>query len=447
MRTKYIKYMHITKRTTPSKGYVVQYEGSTVGGVHATVKEACKTLLAAMGLRRRSQLPLRSERGGWKYKRQANTPGTLLSRTRRLLEYAHARKSRDPSMEAPAADLLASLDHVTLSGKMYKVEQALHVVSLHFKYGPCKSTLLKAFRSTPRRRSRCLEARAKFLQRVLIKCARLMAESPIPTAWPKNCNRFRDREQGPIMTLRSLKIIRKPTRLEKKTKQLLFFVEGHDDDLDLGWLLDGSEYPSLSTLTKFVEGVDRLVKAVGQAPRTCSEWRSKMRKVSKALGRRSTPRLAGNYLRRWSTRGFMIDLMRQSRVRRLQVDTALTLSGFLRMNPDQHGVLNRIYMRCLKRGDDVDSVNAFVRHFSVKPIRVELLSMYCCFADDVGFQDNDFHNFNLEAWLAAATELRAETGVEPHPVFVAKRVRCGTSESETSSSEWSDSESESSSSE
>ena len=49
--------------------------------------------------------------------------------------------------------------------------------------------------------------------------------------------------------------------------------------------------------------------------------------------------------------------------------------------------------------------------------------MYCCFAEDKGFQDEDFSNFDLRAWLAIASDLCAESGVEPHPVLVAQRVR------------------------
>ena len=49
--------------------------------------------------------------------------------------------------------------------------------------------------------------------------------------------------------------------------------------------------------------------------------------------------------------------------------------------------------------------------------------MYCCFAEDTGFKDEDFDNFDLHVWLSMASELHAETGVEPHPALVAQRVR------------------------
>ena len=49
--------------------------------------------------------------------------------------------------------------------------------------------------------------------------------------------------------------------------------------------------------------------------------------------------------------------------------------------------------------------------------------MYCCFAEDKGFKDEDFDNFDLYVWLEMASELRMEMGVEPHPALVAQRVR------------------------
>ena len=432
------KYQYMSKRTTASQeGYVVQYKGSTCGGFHKTLKAACKALMARLGVRQASQLPLRSERGAWKYKRQANTPGVLLHRARRLIQYAAARQDRDPKVEASAADLLASRDHVTLSKAMYESEEALHFVSLHLKYKPSKAHLRQAWRSVPRPESSGLGTRAQYVRQVLIKCARLMAKSPFPKAWSQNCNRFRHREQGPIMTLRSLHIIRKPRRAEKKTKSnaLMFFGEGHEDDLDLGWVLMEASTEPRETLTKFVKGVDIVVKAAGAPPRTCSEWGSKMRAVKVALGRFAPPRLTGNYLRPWSTRGYMLDIMLKSLVPRLQVDPEFPMHAFLHdMNPDQHGVLQRIYMRFLKRGDDVASVQEFIRYFSVRPVRMEFLPMYCCFAEDKGFRDEDFDEFNLEAWLTAAEELIAESGLEPHPVLVAQRVRAQQS-SESSSTE------------
>jgi len=430
------KYLYISKRTTPSQnGYIVQYKGSTIGGFHESLEAACTTLMAKLGVRRISQLPLRNSSGAWKYKRRANKPSALLRRARRLLEYAAARQARVPKVVAPAADLLASLDHVPLSKPMYEDEAALHFVSLHLKYKPSKDNLRDAWRlvsRTSESRVRGLAARVLFLRRVLITCARLMAESPFAMAWPQNCNRWRHREQGPIATLKSLKIIKKPSRLAKKTKPLLFFGEGHEDDLDLGWILVPASATALETLTSFVRGVDLLVKAVGAAPRTCTEWNSKMRAANNALGRFAPPRLSGQYLRPWITRGYMIDLMRKSRVRRVRVDPEITIHGFLRMNPDQHATLQRIYMRFIKRGDDVNSVKQFVRLFSVRQIRLELLSMYLCFADDKGFRDEDFNDFDLDAWLTTAAELCAESGVEPRPVLVAQKLRDQSSESSSS---------------
>jgi hypothetical protein len=73
-----------------------------------------------------------------------------------------------------------------------------------------------------------------------------------------------------------------------------------------------------------------------------------MRAVKVALGRFAPPRLTGNYLRPWSTRGYLLDIMLKPLVPRLQVDPEFAMHGFLHdMNPDQHGVLQRIYMRFL----------------------------------------------------------------------------------------------------
>ena len=60
---------------------------------------------------------------------------------------------------------------------------------------------------------------------------------------------------------------------------------------------------------------------------------------------------------------------------------------------------------------------------STDKFRPEFLSMHGCFAADRGFQEKDFDNFRVGAWLMAASELTQEQGVEPHVVLVAQRCR------------------------
>ena len=49
--------------------------------------------------------------------------------------------------------------------------------------------------------------------------------------------------------------------------------------------------------------------------------------------------------------------------------------------------------------------------------------MYCCFAADRGFRDEDFDGFKVGAWLTATSEMMREHGIEPHVALVAARCR------------------------
>ena len=48
------------------------------------------------------------------------------------------------------------------------------------------------------------------------------AKSPVPKVWPQNCNRFRNREQGPHIVYKRLGIIRKP---KKSEKGVVYFIK------------------------------------------------------------------------------------------------------------------------------------------------------------------------------------------------------------------------------
>ena len=175
-------------------------------------------------------------------------------------------------------------------------------------------------------------------------------------------------------------------------------------------------------IEKFIEASDCLSEAIGDAPRTCSEWLAKMKSAQQALTFKA-PRFQGGYLLPWFVRGYMLDLMHQSRVLHLEVDDQISLRGFCSMNPDMKGVVSRIHMSSIKRKVQAKSVKELLTKISTDKFRPELLSMHCCLAADPGFHEKDFDNFRVGAWLTAASELTQEHGVEPHVVLVAQRCR------------------------
>ena len=423
------KYISSRNNGYKQKGYIVQYLGQTHGGFHRTIGQAKQRLRLAMGLNPNKKLPLRKKVGAWKYKAKGLTTTVLLTRCRCLIKFAAQRLSQVPSAKGPQ-DLIDSVAHCTKSRHMYAAEGSMRFASLALKYGPCKDNLLQAWVENGKLTTHAqpLRARASHLQEVLKRSATITSQSPVASIWGETVNRFRQREMGPQIFWKRMRIIERARR-------------GHGVSLVESQTLKGTTTSSKweigtvpiadrrKTCERFIKTCDAIVAAVGQAPRTCSEWASKMNNAQaaiteKALGFRP-PMISGNYLTAWFIRSYMTDLMHESRVSCLKIDAEISVRAFVNMNPDQKSVLKRFQMKFWrsKAKKDVSNTRQFVASISRHAVRPELVSMMACFSCDKGFRVDDFKNFKVAEWLCKATELKSTSGLEPHYVHIAKALR------------------------
>ena len=252
------RFKHISWRDTGAQqGYVVQYQGRTVGGFYPKLKAACNALRKAMGLRKSAKLPLKpmkkvvskskSKVGyyGISYHKQKQgfvgnqvalgavfpdaesafqqlcsvlkrpasalptaqkrlvLPQLLLTRVKTLISFG------EPDWLPP--DVLSSFEHCKISQSMCKSEPALELMSFGLKYGPWKLALFRSWQKLPKKQASkstdSVEKRASTVMAVAEGAARIMAQSPASRAWPCHANRFRFREQGPTILLRNLGLV------------------------------------------------------------------------------------------------------------------------------------------------------------------------------------------------------------------------------------------------
>ena len=276
--TKPMKVKHIGWRETANqKGWIVQYKGRTWGGFHRTLKLAKEELHKAMR-KHGDKAPSRKKKTkqqkgdnltyyGISYHKGINKyvgnaislgqtytkpkdafmklctllktpeknmpvpnkrklpPSKLLHRLKCLIEWGESSQQK-----WLPADLEATYTHCITSKQMYRDEPALERASLSMKYLPWKDALYAAWQAEksnfPNPKKRNFNDRTQLVTKVLQTAARSIAAKPVPNTWPQNCNRSRHREQGPVIFLRNLGIIKKK---KSKTANKLSFSE-HDPE-------------------------------------------------------------------------------------------------------------------------------------------------------------------------------------------------------------------------
>ena len=243
------------------KGFNVQWHGKTVGPqLHSSLEEACKALRKKQGLPRNAPLRLKTKfrkpaerrpkgddfggiyqhtsTGKWyaqkkfklkkgfdnfqevkkavqkcikkhpskKMKRVVShakvKTSQLLHRVQCLVKWSEPKVKRKKMKRRWwfPPDMVASQIHAKRSKGMYKAEPALHCTSLGLKFGPWKDELLRQWGKEKVKllwSKLSLKSRVQRLKRVLCATARGMGKKPVLRAWPRNANRFRDREMGP----------------------------------------------------------------------------------------------------------------------------------------------------------------------------------------------------------------------------------------------------------
>ena len=69
------------------------------------------------------------------------------------------------------------------------------------------------------------EARARWLRMVLVDMVNQLRSQPFAATYQQNCNRWRERESGPLRVLEDLRIITKPLHLFKsQVEPTRFFI-------------------------------------------------------------------------------------------------------------------------------------------------------------------------------------------------------------------------------
>ena len=133
-------------------------------------------------------------------------------------------------------DALSSADHSKTSKELYTMEPSFQPLNLQLKYRPVKDVFakvaLRRWREHPKIHLESVirkelvhdyyireEARALWLRLVLVDMVNELKSQPFPATYQQTCNRWRERESGPLRVLDDLRILVKPPNLRKKSRQ------------------------------------------------------------------------------------------------------------------------------------------------------------------------------------------------------------------------------------
>ena len=449
-RKKAMKKSNISGITLRAGGF---YEGTSLPiGRHATLESAEVQLRAAIKKKPASSV---SSLGNPKSTRKAVSLLAILKRLRFLTNYGEppAKRGRRTTTDMKRShytdDVMSSVKHSSSSKTVYDVEPATQPLCIQFKFPPVKDEFVSIGKQQltkhPRLRMESLlqkefhsdfsvreEARARWLRQVLVNLVECLQTKPFAAEYTQNCNRFRERESGPLCVLSDLLIITKRARLERHhaaRSKVLHLKAGHDQDDEAYALVTSGEQvrKSLERLTTFVKAWDAVVKEVRYAPSKLSEYITSYFQILKILSSQDAFRLRGDYVAPWTARGYLLELIFQTGYVEVEIDREATLQQFLLANPDRHRHLQRLHkhFRLKYESRAPKTVKQFLRKAlggAACKCNALTVSMWLCFADDVGFRDADF-DLSVRAWTSQAHEYVREFGIHPHPVIVAQRLR------------------------
>ena len=117
------------------------------------------------------------------------------------------------------------------------------------------------------------EARARWLRMVLVDMVNELKSQPFSNTYQQNCNRWRERESGPLRVLEDLRIITKPLRLSKtrvKPARFFYLNDAHKDE-HLAWSIVTRKCmveESLRRLSCFFKAWDMVAAQNFDAPET-----------------------------------------------------------------------------------------------------------------------------------------------------------------------------------
>jgi hypothetical protein len=209
--------------------------------------------------------------------------------------------------------------------------------------------------------------------------------------------------------------VRKPVASDLP-KARLCFVDHFSSDNAKGvgvWVLEPDDACS-AKLEAYIVASDSLVKSIGLAPRSVSEYAAKADSALKQVPQcPHWPRTTDAYMRKWTIRSYLLSIMAASKVDGLTVDRSCKMSDVISMNPDMTSGLTRLRSHFLvSKGYRGLTGKQFLAKCGAG--RAELFSMWLCFAIDRGLQPGDFKKYSADQWWAMAEKMLKETGVYPH---------------------------------
>ena len=139
-------------------------------------------------------------------------------------------------------DALSSADHSKTSKELYTMEPSSQPLNLQLNYRSVKDVFVKValrrWKEHPKIYLKSVmredlvhdyqireEARARWLRMVLVDMVNEFKSQPFSATYQQNCNRWRERESGPLRVLEDLRIITKPLHLFKsQVEPTRFFI-------------------------------------------------------------------------------------------------------------------------------------------------------------------------------------------------------------------------------
>ena len=465
MPSKRSKYKHISWREGRTSGWIVQWQGRTLGGFHDTEEAAADTLRRARGLKRKNQLdlmpaPSKAPRQGSAFigvcyhkglqrfvVHDANTGGTYAtaqeaaSARAEALELPGPEKKTIPAKElikrislmravympvrgnmSLFADLESAVQHVVQSKAMFAAEPTYEMMCIQLKYDPWRNALLSAWNmrgsteyawnavqssslsSTMSFHDDELHARASNLHSVLVQAVRNMANTDTE-AWSRNCSRVVGRHSAPERVLQHLGILEEgPWAVQRSVSTLALSKEQVD--------------ASVQKLKKVIWAWTRITKVISNAPRTCREWYTLQKAMEKELLALKVdiprlPRTKDSYVRAWTFRTLLIMRMRSQGISQLTADNDITPFKFCRLCPDQNDYMYKLYYALRPK-----SIEEFLSKCGFAGCPPELLSCFACFAGDSAWEGLGQSQYDVKSWTQVLHNYRKKHGLTAIPAVI-----------------------------
>ena len=319
--------------------------------------------------------------------------------------------------EAPG-DAQFLREHARSMEAIVQQEPAMEILDVQGKYGPYRTSQVKAFRNLlPRwskvrsskvwvqklqaeyrpvlQQSKLLALQACVGEGVLLRAHRLLAvlrrtiqmvQGKDFECWVTNCGRNVSHHSGFIPMLQRFKVVRKVARSSASSLDL-GSVTGLRYELRSDNLLE--VLSRMCKLIKLADAIKELMSKV-QGPRSCAAWITASRDLSDVVRKSPCPGMNNvtSYLTLWTMRAILFRRMYAAGASQLRVDNSL-FSDFASTFPDQKKMLEKIVVA--KPGLTCRAA-LNMSGYKGPP---ELMSMYLCFLKGIDRTSTEFLTKNV----------------------------------------------------